>query len=840
MPWFWSKQNDDEYDTESDYEDDEDEDDYTGSGDDDDDDDDDKGKETIGETIISNETADAAAAEGATEEVTNSSKEKKVNNNSLDADSYHYPTALGNGTSPTASSSRRHPLDASTTLSQAESHDESTILDDAFSSSSDQDDESASSSNSSDNAPDEDIASGRIPGAVTLPKQLHDNDAHAVTAGSLSNIVTPIKQEHKLRRRVDSAVSSLHDDDDDKSTSSSNDDLNIDLEERLLAAETIERNEPPDDNDDQSADNEDDDDKNGMDQTSLTEKRSLLLLAAEHDRVDILQAILGASDAATSSNLLNPLDGVPPLHLAVSYGSVNATNCLLRMGANPSIRPNNLSENKGNAATLGKNMQRFDGLSAWEVVFGVTTNVKNGSNSETHGKLNDADKMSTTSSARRRNKNVPIVSLAPSKQEGVRHAFTAEALRCIGSDEIHRLEQLLQSGMPPSIDIGGKSLCDWSVTMEAVKCETLLTQQQLLESDDAQQQQLEKANNEEAVSNGHTTSNTQQQKYYEPRILDRDQEHDSLAQLANRLDELDSLGQALSISLDGLAEEVSVCNGLLLMGGGASALAAHVRSLKDGKERKMAELMRLQEAYENSQDELAYWVQQGGPDAVKVSQTMTLPPPIQSRRNLIRSIAKDDEVAERKQMKAQVAASDHKICKLRASITDLSEVLARELAEVEKRGLDGGITLVRGLREEIREIEFALSEVSNAEATCRTKINLIQSIISSAAVSPKSKEQGASSSDNSRGPDSNSFSQQDGTSHAEPTFADAPTSSNSDNAASSLPESQAIASGHSTALTIRHEGHQGLFPFSLWEIIKRIIGFIDEPRRATSQPILVV
>ena len=35
------------------------------------------------------------------------------------------------------------------------------------------------------------------------------------------------------------------------------------------------------------------------------------------------------------------------------------------------------------------------------------------------------------------------VDMAPSKREGIRHAFTAEALRSIGSDEVERLKQLL-------------------------------------------------------------------------------------------------------------------------------------------------------------------------------------------------------------------------------------------------------------------------------------------------------------------------------------------------------------------------------------------------------------
>jgi hypothetical protein len=39
------------------------------------------------------------------------------------------------------------------------------------------------------------------------------------------------------------------------------------------------------------------------------------------------------------------------------------------------------------------------------------------------------------------------VDMAPSKREGIRHAFTAESLRCIGSDEVARLrlEQSLEA-----------------------------------------------------------------------------------------------------------------------------------------------------------------------------------------------------------------------------------------------------------------------------------------------------------------------------------------------------------------------------------------------------------
>lgn len=67
------------------------------------------------------------------------------------------------------------------------------------------------------------------------------------------------------------------------------------------------------------------------------------------------------------------------------------------------------------------------------------------------------------------------------------------------------------------------------------------------------------------------------------------------------------------------------------------------------------------------------------------------------------------------------------IRKLRASIADLSEESARDLTEVERRGLSGGINLVRGLREELRDLDFSVNEARSMRATCKAKINLIQS-----------------------------------------------------------------------------------------------------------------
>lgn len=57
----------------------------------------------------------------------------------------------------------------------------------------------------------------------------------------------------------------------------------------------------------------------------------------------------------------------------------------------------------------------------------------------------------------------------------------------------------------------------------------------------------------------------------------------------------------------------------------------------------------------------------------------------------------------------------------------MSEESARDLDEVERRGLSGGINLVRGLREELRDLDFSVNEARSMRATCKAKINLIQS-----------------------------------------------------------------------------------------------------------------
>lgn len=503
---------------------------------------------------------------------------------------------------------------------------------------------------------------------------------------------------------------------------------------QVVQVETVDENESDTEASEAAKTQSEDDEQEDESPTSFWEKQSLLALAAEHDRVDILKGIL-VDDDQDASSLMN--SGIPPLHIAISFGSTNATQSLLRMGADPSIRPDVAQVKKqAKEAPEGSkleipNLGRFDGVSAWELAFGNQAYEEQQKSRSSWSVFNSSSSnlsMSTRSNAADR--IIKPVDMAPSKREGIRHAFTAEALRCIGGDEVERLEQLVNSGMPASIDIGGKDLYDWAVQLGGLKCEEFLRPTEAakhgtdinVSSQEADVPMPSKATNDKKSSPSDAPSSV-------GKVLDRPGEAMTVPVLINRLDELESLASALSTCLDNLAEEVSVCHGLLLMGGGASALASHVKSLKTLQAQKRTQLSDAQAELEETEQELAALLQTSGSIGQEV---LELAPALvrheYSRAESFRLAKEDDNESRiRQQLLAQLAASENKILKLRASIADLSEENAKEMEQVEKRGLTGGINLVRTLRDELRDVEFQWTETKNRTATCRAQIGMIHS-----------------------------------------------------------------------------------------------------------------
>jgi hypothetical protein len=154
------------------------------------------------------------------------------------------------------------------------------------------------------------------------------------------------------------------------------------------------------------------------------------------------------------------------------------------MGADPSITPDinkvlkvRKSQPKDSKVDI-PNIRRFDSVTAWELAFGNDLYDKQSmSTSTTKSKwsvFGESAAASSISVDKTSKRVVKPVDMAPSKREGIRHAFTAEALRSIGSDEVKRLKQLVDSGMPANIELGGKDLYGWAIEMGSPECEEIL------------------------------------------------------------------------------------------------------------------------------------------------------------------------------------------------------------------------------------------------------------------------------------------------------------------------------------------------------------------------------
>lgn len=119
---------------------------------------------------------------------------------------------------------------------------------------------------------------------------------------------------------------------------------------------------------------------------------------------------------------------------------------------------------------------------------------------------------------------------------------------------------------------------------------------------------------------------------------------------------------------------------------------------------------------------------------------------------------------------------------------------------MERRGLSGGIDLVRGLRDEIREVDFSLTEAKSLISTCQAKITLIKAKVSPETELPATTEAAMD------------VLQPLDTEASEPDVDPQKT------------PSEKIATGDSQAIAVRAPGNQGFFRIDLWQVILRIIG----------------
>ena len=82
--------------------------------------------------------------------------------------------------------------------------------------------------------------------------------------------------------------------------------------------------------------------------------------------------------------------------------------------------------------------------------FGFGTPKKQGKEVDNSIEERNIDDTKAGSGKQRIKRKLPL-NIPQAKLEGIQHAFTAEALRAIGSDEVDRLAQLLNAGMEGGI-----------------------------------------------------------------------------------------------------------------------------------------------------------------------------------------------------------------------------------------------------------------------------------------------------------------------------------------------------------------------------------------------------
>jgi hypothetical protein len=479
--------------------------------------------------------------------------------------------------------------------------------------------------------------------------------------------------------------------------------------------------------------------------TTMMEKRSLVYLAAQHDRVDIIKSILQPSDdsdASLSPRILNNqymLDVkededvfLPPLHVAIASSSVNVATCLLRMGANPSLRPNipedwngpdDCIDENGNPPFQGVDLKSlYNGKSAWEIAFPVSSEDSEKQQPSTgwFSSWSSTTKMDDSSN------RVSNSIVDPSKLDGIRHAFTAETLRAIGSDEVKRLEELVDSGIGPRFTIAGKDILTWTMEMGANDCYTLLTSR--LDDNGGMEEGSNSDSKESTISNDRSFgSSTNTSNFLEKEDIVFNNE--TLLMLRNKIEESESLNQALSTMRDNMADELSITEGILMQQNGHSndILLSHVRMLKQ----KRAELDDEITEWESRIIDISYeldsiiglWTNIGGllEDAFTTGES-----------NLSASLTPSQDYTE-EEIKSQIEDSVKKfnnsqkrVKLLRETIAEMAVENSKNIVKVEEFGLQGAVTLARKLKEEIREQELVLQAAKMRANDLSEQVNQVR------------------------------------------------------------------------------------------------------------------
>lgn len=155
------------------------------------------------------------------------------------------------------------------------------------------------------------------------------------------------------------------------------------------------------------------------------------------------------------------------------------------------------------------------------------------------------------------------------------------------------------------------------------------------------------------------------------------------------------------------------------------------------------------------------------------------------------------------------------------------------MAEVERRGLEGGINLVRGIREELRDVDFQLSEIRSVMTTYKAKISMIHAQVPSMPITSDIEHVPYPTPDSDVDvPLANGETIHDDSLVSHEVDDCAPISDKRNHARHDVlagnkakTASERIATGDSNAIQVIRPGQHGFFPLDLWQVLLRIIGF---------------
>ena len=539
----------------------------------------------------------------------------------------------------------------------------------------------------------------------------------------------------------------------------------------------------------------DDDDEGEDEMPTVEDQRSLLSLGAEHDRVDVIKELLNDSPlvesllAGVQGDIEREEDGgdesqqhhvvfvPPPLHAAVAHGSINAASCLLRMGADPSIRPvvpaqflshsYQPSPSRGGAGE-DRNYRKYHEMSAWELAFGATIEIIDGEDVDAvenelemavideqpkrgwfgFGASPKEEEPTTivekSPCGKKRIKRKSPVTIAPRKQEGIKHAFTAEALRAIGSDEVNRLSQLLNAGMDSHMEVAGKTLVEWAKEMDAHGCSNLLGAGLVEEEEQEEVEQVEKQTKapddsedvapepvEEAAPKQPVT---QPEIPQEPAFIPEERlKGMSITDIQMLVQENTNLIPTLTSCLADLTAETSINSSILqdVTSGGRGGISSPafvdlVRALKDQRVQAEEASQSWQGAWEEREDELDFFWEEVVDDRMREELGPMLS---QVSSDPMQQYVPPEMANSLEYWTKRFVEVDAHMNKLRVSIAQLAQDSANQTADIGKHGMSGALNLTKSIRDEIKEFERQLELAKSGEGMCRRKIEIIQSRI---------------------------------------------------------------------------------------------------------------